>query len=73
MHSDPDPHSHAFHPKTVSRVVDRIKALTLELLPIQVDLGKSSSLTRQVEDDARAWWRELQWAREDYRTCRELQ
>lgn len=30
---------HKYHPKTVLRVVTRIQALTLELLPIQVDLG----------------------------------
>lgn len=35
-------HLHQFHPKTVSRVVTRIQALALELLPMQVDLGKST-------------------------------
>jgi len=35
-------HMHQFHPKTVSRVVTRIQALALELLPMQVDLGEST-------------------------------
>ena len=43
LHGDPNAahHAHSFHPRTVTRVVDRIKALTLELLPIQVNLGES--------------------------------
>jgi hypothetical protein len=40
LHADPDHHTHGYHPRTVSRVVDRIKALTMELLPIEVDLGE---------------------------------
>lgn len=38
---DHQPHkNHHVHPKTVSRIVVRITALTNELLPIQVDLGE---------------------------------
>lgn len=33
---------HQVHPRTVTRLVKRIEALTLELLPIQVDPGTSS-------------------------------
>lgn len=32
-------HAHHFHPKTVTRIIIRIQALTLELIPIEVDLG----------------------------------
>jgi len=35
-------HKHAYHPRTVSRVITRIQALALELLPMQVDLGEST-------------------------------
>jgi len=31
---------HQYHAKTVSRIVTRIQALALELLPMQVDLGE---------------------------------
>ncbi|BGP41086.1 Calcium channel yvc1 [Rhodotorula kratochvilovae] len=41
-------HAHLFHPKTVSRIVTRIEALTLELLPIQVDLGEIMSPTSSI-------------------------
>jgi hypothetical protein len=48
-------HKHNFHPRTVSRIVTRIQALTLELLPIQVDLDEvisptSSILTKDAVD-----------------------
>ncbi|KAM0786008.1 hypothetical protein ACM66B_006824 [Microbotryomycetes sp. NB124-2] len=52
----PDAHTdHSIHPRTVTRIVERIKALTLELLPIQVDLDEitspvSSILTKDVVD-----------------------
>ncbi|KAK4048507.1 Calcium channel yvc1 [Microbotryomycetes sp. JL201] len=44
---------HSIHPRTVTRIVERIKALTLELLPIQVNLDEitspvSSILTKDV-------------------------
>ncbi|ORY54375.1 hypothetical protein BCR35DRAFT_296731 [Leucosporidium creatinivorum] len=48
LHTDPDHRSHAFHPRTVSRVVDRIKALTMELLPIQVDPEELTSPTSSI-------------------------
>lgn len=63
LHADPDPHAHVYHPKTVSRVVDRIKALTLELLPIQVSLGESSKPAAprvRLGDDARRFVRDGQ-------------
>ncbi|TNY22210.1 hypothetical protein DMC30DRAFT_362069 [Rhodotorula diobovata] len=41
-------HQHVFHPKTVSRVVTRIEALILELLPIQVDLDDLTSPTSSI-------------------------
>ncbi|GAA6040060.1 hypothetical protein JCM8097_004760 [Rhodosporidiobolus ruineniae] len=46
---------HEYHPRTVQRIVTRIQALTLELLPIQVDLDDltsptSSILTKDVID-----------------------
>ncbi|GAA5878176.1 hypothetical protein JCM8547_008364 [Rhodosporidiobolus lusitaniae] len=48
-------HHYEFHPRTVQRIVTRIQALTLELLPIQVDLDDltsptSSILTKEVID-----------------------
>ncbi|BGP09070.1 Calcium channel YVC1 [Rhodotorula toruloides] len=39
---------HKYHPKTVLRVVTRIQALTLELLPIQVDLDDITSPTSSI-------------------------
>ncbi|BGP17215.1 hypothetical protein JCM10213_004615 [Rhodosporidiobolus nylandii] len=41
-------HHHEFHMKTVQRIVTRIQALTLELLPIQVDLNELTSPTSSV-------------------------
>ncbi|SCZ94771.1 BZ3500_MvSof-1268-A1-R1_Chr12-1g03647 [Microbotryum saponariae] len=46
-------HDPVYHPRTVTAIVRRIEALTLELLPIQVDLDELTSpvsaiLTRQV-------------------------
>ncbi|GAA6052108.1 hypothetical protein JCM3770_006635 [Rhodotorula araucariae] len=41
-------HAHVFHPKTVTRIVTRIEALTLELLPIQVDLDEITSPTSSI-------------------------
>ncbi|SCV72936.1 BQ2448_6861 [Microbotryum intermedium] len=46
-------HDHVYHPRTVTAIVRRIEALTLELLPIQVDLDELTSpvsgiLTQQV-------------------------
>ncbi|GAA5913307.1 hypothetical protein JCM8208_005205 [Rhodotorula glutinis] len=41
-------HQHTFHPKTVTRVVTRIEALILELLPIQVDLDALTSPTSSI-------------------------
>ncbi|KAL8279633.1 hypothetical protein RQP46_007946 [Phenoliferia psychrophenolica] len=43
------------HPRTINRIITRIQALTLELLPIQVDLDElmspvSSIITREVVD-----------------------
>lgn len=48
-------HQHRFHARTVSRIVTRIQALALELLPMQVDLEEitsptSSILTKDVVD-----------------------
>ncbi|GAA6002851.1 uncharacterized protein JCM10292_001338 [Rhodotorula paludigena] len=40
--------AHHFHPQTVSRVVTRAIALTLELLPIQVDLAELTSPTSSI-------------------------
>lgn len=39
---------HKYHPKTVLRIVTRIQALTLELLPIQVDLDDITSPTSSI-------------------------
>ncbi|KAK4053593.1 Calcium channel yvc1 [Microbotryomycetes sp. JL221] len=53
-HGGADSHlQHTIHPRTVTRIVERIKALTLELLPIQVELDEitspvSSILTKDV-------------------------
>ncbi|GAA5881654.1 hypothetical protein JCM16303_005529 [Sporobolomyces ruberrimus] len=41
-------HRHQFHPKTVTRIVTRIQALALELLPIQVDLEEITSPTSSI-------------------------
>ncbi|BGP17286.1 Calcium channel yvc1 [Rhodosporidiobolus nylandii] len=41
-------HHHEFHPKTVQRIITRIQALTLELLPIQVDLDELTSPTSSI-------------------------
>lgn len=41
-------HRHVFHPKTVTRIVTRIQALCLELLPIQVDLAELTSPTSSI-------------------------
>ncbi|GAA5930927.1 uncharacterized protein JCM15063_002498 [Sporobolomyces koalae] len=41
-------HKHQFHPQTVSRIVTRIQALALELLPIQVDLEEITSPTSSI-------------------------
>ncbi|GAA5971515.1 hypothetical protein JCM3765_001224, partial [Sporobolomyces pararoseus] len=41
-------HQHRFHARTVSRIVTRIQALALELLPIQVDLEEITSPTSSI-------------------------
>ncbi|GAA6008524.1 hypothetical protein JCM11491_004508 [Sporobolomyces phaffii] len=41
-------HRHQFHPRTVTRIVTRIQALALELLPIQVDLDEITSPTSSI-------------------------
>ncbi|GAA5874877.1 hypothetical protein JCM1840_003912 [Sporobolomyces johnsonii] len=41
-------HKHQYHPKTDTRIVTRIQALTLELLPIQVDLEELTSPTSSI-------------------------
>lgn len=42
--------AHHFHPKTVTRIVTRIQALTLELIPIEVDLGALNIRRRQLRE-----------------------
>lgn len=39
-----DGHPHRYHPRTVQALITRVVALTLELIPIEVDQGKLSSL-----------------------------
>ncbi|GAA5916355.1 hypothetical protein JCM6882_000861 [Rhodosporidiobolus microsporus] len=39
---------HEYHPKTVQRIVTRIQALTLELLPIQCELEELTSPTSSI-------------------------
>ncbi|GAA5988336.1 hypothetical protein JCM10908_002170 [Rhodotorula pacifica] len=41
-------HAHHFHPKTVTRIITRIQALTLELIPIEVDLDEIRSPTSSI-------------------------
>ncbi|GAA5987011.1 hypothetical protein JCM11641_004418 [Rhodosporidiobolus odoratus] len=41
------PH-HEYHPRTVQRIVTRIQALTLELLPLEVDLDDLTSPTSSI-------------------------
>lgn len=41
-------HAHHFHPKTVTRIIIRIQALTLELIPIEVDLDEIRSPTSSI-------------------------
>ncbi|GAA6060814.1 hypothetical protein JCM10212_000587 [Sporobolomyces blumeae] len=41
-------HRHQFSPVTVSRIIVRIRALALELLPIQVDLDEITSPTSSI-------------------------
>ncbi|GAA6005847.1 hypothetical protein JCM10207_007248 [Rhodosporidiobolus poonsookiae] len=45
--NDDDKHEH-YHPRTVQRITTRIQALTLELLPIQVDLEELTSPTSSI-------------------------
>ncbi|GAA5824388.1 hypothetical protein JCM11251_000401 [Rhodosporidiobolus azoricus] len=39
---------HSYHPRTVQRIVTRIQALTLELIPIQCDLDELTSPTSSI-------------------------
>ncbi|BGP56070.1 Calcium channel yvc1 [Rhodotorula sphaerocarpa] len=41
-------HAHHYHPKTVTRIVTRIQALILELLPIEVDVDDIKSPTSNI-------------------------
>jgi hypothetical protein len=39
-------HPHRYHPRTVQALITRVIALTLELIPIEVNQGQSSTLSK---------------------------